>query len=193
MKTDKRMKQELLTKLKALFSREKKTALLTAVGALGILMILLSEVVPSNKEETAGSVMQQADDAAYNAQYTADLEQDLTEVLQLIDGVGEVTVSVTLESGVRYEYATEGRSSEDSDHLEDGRYATQTSSETSVILVERGGVKEPLILRRVEPTVQGVVIVCTGGGDPAVKEEVVRVACVLCGVRSNRVSVSKTP
>lgn len=172
------------------FSAKHKTTLYIALGVLGMLLILLSEFPFHKKDAKQAALVDTQSD--YNAQYIQALEEDLCNVLSRIAGVGDVIVSITLESGVRYEYATEGRSTFDEDYRSQEQYATESSSETSIILVEGENGKEPLLLRRIEPTVQGVAIVCSGGGDPVVREEIVRTACVLCGVKSNRVSVSQT-
>ena len=42
-------------------------------------------------------------------------------------------------------------------------------------------------------TVQGVVIVCEGGGSARVREDVTEAVSVLCGIGANRISVTKMP
>ena len=90
-------------KLKSVFTSDKKLAVLCAVGVLGVVLLILSEFIPSGekKAEKKESVT-----AAHSQEtYAEDIEKRLTEIVSSIDGAGKTRVMVTLESGAEQVYA----------------------------------------------------------------------------------------
>jgi stage III sporulation protein AG len=162
------------------------------VGLIGILLIFAGEMLnfdANKKSNNSPSV----DENTYNEQYVQKLQADLTSFISKIEGVGQVEVLVTLETGVQYVYATNQKSTGDSAQKSEEDYSQKTSSETSVILMDGENGKEPLVLKRIEPVVQGVVVVCQGADNINVKQMVIETVSTLCGIKTNRVSVAKMP
>lgn len=85
--------------------------------------------------------------------------------------MGEAQVWVTLESGVEYVYLQEEVRNTDTtkDYDEEGvkTLREKDNSEQKYILVNKNGKEQPLIQKQLEPTVQGVVIVCEGRQRPS--------------------------
>jgi len=188
------MKILTFTKLKDSLDKlfkEKKTKWLVIVGIAGIVLIMLGDFLGSPSKKTPSSSELQFDNDAYNIQYVEKLQKDLTEFISKIEGVGAVEVLVTLETGVQYVYATNTKSSDDSSYTSDDKQSQKWSQESNIIIVDGAGGKEPLVLKRIEPVVQGVVVVCGGADNIKVKEAVIEAVTTLCGIGSNRVSVTK--
>ncbi len=103
-----------------------------------------------------------ADTEAYRAQLTGEVEALLSEVR----GVGDVRVLLTLEAGESRVYA------------EGATGGTLTAGGEAILVESR------------PPRVLGVAVVCTGGGDPAVREEITSLLSSSLGVGTHKVKVS---
>lgn len=169
--------------------KDKKTRLLVIVGIAGILLIFISDLFTS--PTTTKSDAPSFDNTTYNEQYVQKLQDDLTALISKIDGVGQVEVLVTLETGVQYVYATDYKKTDDSSQSSTDAHSQKSSSESSIIIIEGQNGKEPIVLKRIEPTVQGVVVVCQGAGDVRVQQAVTDAVTTVCGIKTNRVSVAK--
>ncbi len=168
--------------------RNRTTLICLGVASIGILMILLSGGKEQGNPQETKTML---DENAYNAQFVAQLQADLTRLVCEIDGVGEAEVLVTLESGVQYVYATENKSSGDRSVSGDESISEKASSETSIVIVDGENGKAPVLLQRIEPVVMGVLVVCDGGGDIRVQQAVTDAVTTVCGIGSNRVTVTK--
>ena len=72
-------KNELLSALRSLQSNKNRTALAVTVGVMAMLLLLLSELLPSgNTQKTAASTVR----TAAVSQYQTQLEQQLEELLR---------------------------------------------------------------------------------------------------------------
>ncbi len=132
---------------KALKSLDKyKYVLLVAlVGA--VLLIWPS----GEKQNAAPSAARAGDDLfASNA-----MEEKLEKALSQIEGAGEVSVVLTLNTGPRKVLAQDGSAAEESD---------RTTQESQIVLTSRGsGTQEPVTLQEVAPTYRGALVVAQGG------------------------------
>ena len=170
----------------------KRVKLIVALGVIGIALILLSDILPEGKKSGEPVQAEQTDFYA-----VADaLEERLTGIISGIEGVGKAKVLVTLESGVRYVYAQETKTS--SDCSSDGgagqeqKTRSSGSAEEKYIFVEdENGRRRALLITTVEPVVKGVVIICEGADNAKVKLRVMNAVTVVLGISSARVSIEK--
>ena len=181
-------------KVKKFFAGDKKVRVIAVLGIAGILLILLSEFLPGGKsqESDGNTAVSVETDTAVKAQQ---LEQKLRSIVECIEGVGQADVMVTLQNGVEYIYAQEEKTNTDT--VEDATAQTgskvqqKNSSEQSYILIESSGEKRPVLITQLEPRVQGVVVVCDGGGNAAVVEQIIDAVTVAVDIPSTKVSVAK--
>ena len=117
------------------------------------------------------------DDRQTKTEYT--LQQDpaaeLESILCQIRGVGKVKVLLRLEEGERIIY----------------QYDEQGDRKQTVIVTGQDRVEQGLICEVVPARYGGAVIVCQGGGDPAVQLQIIDAVSKLTGLRSDRISVLK--
>jgi stage III sporulation protein AG len=97
--------------------------------------------------------------------YRLTLTAEVRALCREVSGVGEVSVLLTLEEGERYEYARSNSG-----------YVTAGGS--------------GLLLSTCPPRVAGVAVVCTGGGDPAVQEQLRELLSAALGIGAHKVKVS---
>ena len=155
--------------------RDGVIRLLVIAGAAGILLIALSEWLPRSSPAADSSAV-----AVTASQVEQALEQRITDLLGTVAGVGRCRVMVTLESGEQAVYAADTvRSSTDSGENLSESYLTVDTTAGPV----------GLLLTRVQPTVRGVVVVCTGAEDPAVSQRVQAVITTAFHISERRVCV----
>ena len=99
--------------------------------------------------------------------YRKELESEISELCRGVRGAGEVRVAVSLSGGFEYVYATD----------KNGKIIT--SGDAGVII------KKKL------PEIAGVGIVCSGGGDPAVKNQLISLVSAAYGIGTNRIFVAE--
>ncbi len=165
--------QILIEKLKA----DKRLAASAVLLAGVIILVLLS--LPG--KETKKKAAMQTEPA--KTDYSADLEQRLTEFIASIEGAGSVKVMVTLESGEEQVFARDNDSSAETGA--DGRNNWKEKSEYIIIDGEAVRVKV------LSPEVRGVAVVCTGADSEKVRQEITGAVCALLGISAARVSVTK--
>lgn len=169
-------------RIKELF---KKPKLLIAAGCIGILLIALSSVKPSG-----GSV--KADDAAsdFNCEkYKDELQLEIEKLVNKITGYDDCTVVLTLESGVKYTYASANEKESSSSSGKNVDEVSSNSSESYITVKSANGGEEPLIISELLPEVRGVAVVCSGGDDEKTREKITEAITAALNITSKRVSV----
>lgn len=187
------LKKVDLSGLGRFFSGDFRLKIIVILGLIGMLLILVSQL--TDREDSLGGQPQSPSNAQFtNEEYVMQLEERLQNLISQIDGVGRNQVMVTLESGARYVYAQEERRSVDTTREGDGEIQVSgrvsESIEQRFILVDTDfGRREALVLTRLPPRVQGVVIVCEGANNPVVEQKLISVITTALGIPSTRVSV----
>lgn len=161
-------------RIKALLAAAGKYKYVLLVILVGVLLLLLpSPDKGGRKEETRMPEPFQADD----------VERRLENALSQVEGAGKVTVVLTVKSSGRQILAQDGTASEKDGAVE--------SAVTTVVVSKGSGVEEAVPLQQLSPEYQGALVVCSGGGDPSVRLEIVKAVSALTGLGSDRISVCK--
>ena len=153
--------------------------MLGAASGLGLLVIgsLDLPIFQRNEKKSATINTEQAELQAFRAE----LAGEIAQLCAGVRGVGRVQVMVTLSGGYEYVYACDVQSKTGKD--------TYTWEE-SYVLVGSGSAQAPILLMKLQPSVAGVGIVCDGGGDPAVQNELVSLVSATFGIGTNKIHVS---
>lgn len=182
---------EIWKKAVSIFNTDKKIKWIVLIGMIGILLILLSEILPQSTKTPQDAVSVSID----NETFCRQTEEKIYNLVSSIQGVGKAQVWVTLESGAEYVYLQEEIRNTDTtkDYDSEGvkTLREKDNSEQKYILVNKNGEEQPLLQKQLEPTVQGVVIVCEGAGSAQVNEQVVNAVTCALGISSNRVYVAQ--
>ena len=155
-------------RLNAVFENKKAFNIIFIIGILLILLIFFSDVIfPDNDEKSVQTVMQNSTSTI--EQMEKKLEEKLLNVLKKVEGIGETSIMVTLESAEEYVFVDEAKQkNSQNDAYSDGTMsASQNSSEyeNSYIMVEGvSGRKEALVKTIIQPKVRGVIVHCENGG-----------------------------
>lgn len=157
---------------------DRKRRWLLVIGGVGIALLLLSEIIPKRTAVTEPTVTTE--------QFVEQTEERLETLVGSIEGAGRCRVLLTLDNGVEYVYATEERTATDN-----RENAQSNDSERTAILVDTGDGREGLLVTEIQPTVRGVVVVCEGGDNEAVRARVTEAVTVALDLSAKKVCVTK--
>lgn len=149
------------------------------LGALGILLITLSDLFPEKSNENGNPDTENRFES-YNQEEI--LENRIEEIISKISGAGKTSVMVTFDSSKEYFYAKD--SSEDSNPEEKKR-------EYEFVVIEDNDGEKPIVIKSEEAKIRGVLVICEGGDNPSVREKIIEALCALLDIPSNCVSVAK--
>ena len=121
------------------------------------------------------------------------LEARLKEMLEKIVGVGTVDVLVTVESTEEIVYEKNGRLTRQQTDETDGqggtRHITQITQDGEVVLYEVSGAQTPVVVKRIQPKIRGILVVAKGAENRTVRELILDAVRKGTGVPAGRVSV----
>lgn len=120
--------------------------------------------------------------------YASYLETKLTSVLKRIENAGNVSVMLTFDGRIKYEYATESEEVTTSSSVASGTN-TKTVVNEKVIIVTQNGKSTPLIVREIYPEIAGVVVVASGANSVAVRLNIISAVETLLGIENAKIQV----
>lgn len=139
------------------------------VIAAGVLLLLWPERAD---REIAPAAVQEED-----AFSVSDMEEQLEEILSRVEGAGQVSVMLTVKSGMERVLA------------QDGTLSAEEESIQTVVISPGSGTEEVVVLKQYYPTFQGALVVCSGGGDAQVQLLITQAVSALTGLSAARISV----
>lgn len=159
---------------------------LAIIGIIGIALIGVSSFFPERTKEKPESVQTESINAE---EYRIGLESQIKEIVEGLTNDKNARVIVTLETGIRREYAgeTEDSSTEKSD--ENGRDTSSDKKKKAITVRTSDGNEEALIITEYMPQIRGVAIVCDTGGSQQVKEAITGAVTAALGITSKRVYI----
>jgi len=160
-----------------------KYPLLAALG--GVLLLLCSG---GWVEEKNGGDLPLSAAEECGVEEREELEQRMEEILGHIQGVGRVEVMLTVHSGAELVLAQD----------QSLRYsgATQAPDDydragETVVLSRSGNGEDVVVTQERYPQYRGALVVCQGGGNDAVRLQVVAAVSALTGLGTDRIAVMK--
>ena len=166
--------ERLPQKAAELFQKYKYVLLVIAAGIVLLLLPLGGEENPAS-----GGTESQNENSEETFQ-VEEMERRLEEALSRVDGAGEVTVVLTIKSGARQILA------------QDSSRSGEESSTSTVVVSTGSGTEDAVVLQQVYPQYQGALVVCPGGGDPAVCLKLVDAVSALTGLGADKISICKS-
>lgn len=174
-------------KIRRFFKKEaaqnKITGFLCLLGAVGLLLIFLSDGVfsfSSRQEENGWA------EPFLSTEKEMKLEKRLEEILSRIDGAGQTKVMLTFSGSEQYFYLTDTV-----EHFMKNERETETETEKKVAVAEKKNQDEPILFQITESEVRGVTVVCEGGNSAVVREKIISAVCAVLHIPSHCVCVAK--
>lgn len=152
----------------------KKLSIIVILGFIAVCLLVASEFISDeNKEET-----EKVKTATIEYTYSEEIEMKLTSIIMQMHGAGNTKVMVTLESSEEFVYAQNRNNNSD-------------KSESEYILIKGDSKEGGMLLKMIAPEIRGVAVVCQGGADATVRQEITDMITSVLNISSNRVSVIK--
>lgn len=174
---------------------EKKTinpfviwALIIAIAVMFMLRLNLKDDVKNKNEDYDKEYEYSEFD---NSEYSKKIESDLKEILEKIDGAGEVSVRVYI-SGTSEKVLAENKKNEENTVERESEKSENKKSETQAVITS-GGLSSsgtPYVLYEKLPYPTGVVVVAKGARDEKVRYEMYESIKALYGISANRIKIA---
>lgn len=182
---------------KTSLKKMKKDQLLILILS-GILLLVIA--LPTEKTQEQDSKEQVNDQVAAGEfqslqnGYATYMEKHLEEVLSQMEGVGEVTVMITLESTsekvVEKDVETQNETVTESDS-QGGTRTTQNSNFGETTVYDGENDQEPYVSKEISPRVEGVVVLASGGDNAVIKQKITEVVQALFGIDTHKIRIMK--
>lgn len=166
-------------------------------GLAGILLLVIALPVgkSDSEEKQAGEAAPAIQDTAASS-LREEYESQLTRILSQVQGVGQVAVTVTMESTgkklVEKDKPEEIQNSTQKD-AEGSQSSSESSSiqETTVYEEKEDGSQTPYITSETFPEIRGVLVVAEGGDNPVLVQQIQEAVMALFHVEAHKIKVLK--
>lgn len=175
----------------------KKEQILVFVLILGLLIVVLlptkkTKVSKSEEETTTPLQQEEVQEETIQRQ----LERQLVETLQQVEGVGTVTAAITLETTGKKIVEKDTPANDSMTSQEDSQGGKQdsknsSSEEATVYQKDGDGNQTPYVVSETTPEIRGVVVVAQGGNDPVIVQQIQEAVMALFHVDAHKIKVMK--
>ena len=154
-----------------------KILLPTIAAIVGIGLLLIGNFV--GKDDETEDEIPRANDPSYMDanEFAISVEEKIINICKEVDGAGHVRAAVTLGGGYRAIYAANSQSSSNS-------YRNET------VLTGNGSNKKAILIGYENPEIVGIGIVCSGGNEPSVRQNIISLVSAAFNVSTNRIYVA---
>ncbi len=123
--------------------------------------------------------------------YSKYLEARLASILEKLDGVGEVSVMITLEESIESVPASNTTRTIETTKEVDAQGGTRevNREDTNVQVITSNSNDSMVVLKEINPAVKGVIVVAEGAEDIKVLEMLYDAVKTVLGISSNKVQV----
>lgn len=115
-------------------------------------------------------------------EYKKDIQKELEKIITQIDGAGKCSVMVTFDN------ATENVFAYNSTREKDDKGEKQRNE---YVIVKNNGDETPIVVKEIQPSIRGVIVVCEGGDNVKVKQDITESISCVFSIPSSRISVNK--
>lgn len=174
--------------MKFLSNKNNKIASIIVMVAIVLVILLnLNKGTPANNSSLNQNF--NAVDYVSSKNYIHNLENNLTKILSNIEGVGKVSVMITLESGPELKIAS---------NLDERSTTTSNGENSSTvnvnivknpIIITQNGKSAPLVLMEIMPKIKGVIVVAQGAKNTKVKLQLLQAVQALLEVANNNIQI----
>ena len=114
------------------------------------------------------------------------IQTEMEEILGAIQGVGELRLMLTVDTGTQRELAGDTSLSYSGETTAPEDYSRTTET---VVVSGGSGEDQVVVTRETYPQFRGALVVCQGADDPQVKLSVIEAVSALTGLGSDKISV----
>lgn len=169
------MNTEEIKKIILRIKSDKKAMLIIFIGLLGIILIMLSGSESEKKTETDNNNQQ-------IILSERELACDVEKFIENIDGAGKSKVILTFDSFEETVYAI--------DKNESFSQNGNSDVENKYVIIDNDKGEGGMQLKIISPKIRGVAVLCKGGDNPIVKEQIITAISALFDISTNKISVA---
>jgi stage III sporulation protein AG len=154
--------------------KQKSTLIIVVLLILGLILLILPSGTNSEKDKI--------DDETRLTEYAEKIENKIEKMCEKVKGVSSVNITVYFDSGFEtvYAYNEESKSS-----------SSGINSEKKYVTVGSGNDESMVTIVEKMPSICGIAIVCKGGGNPSVANELINLVSSAFGVAKNKIYVAE--
>ena len=145
------------------------------------------------KSQNTDAAVTGIDDVAYDSpngtgqDYARQMEEKLEEVLEKMEGAGEVQVFITLSSSeeliVEKDAPVNRSNTAEADAEGGSRTINSVDAGENTVYATEGNISMPYVVKTVTPRVEGVLVLAQGAGNGTVNKNIADAVQVLFGIR----------
>ena len=147
-------------KIRKLLGNKKASKIIIVVGIIGIALIFFSSFSEKEEAETLPAAAQFSE-----SEHLSRLEESVKQIVCGICGDNSAIVTVTLDTGLVYEYANETKEK----GAEEQDKSSNESEKTYITVRDKNGAETPLLITSYMPRVRGVSVICSASEADAEK------------------------
>lgn len=197
-------KEKIINDLKKILSQKKFNNLIAICIILGFILLAMNVLLPSTKKINTQntSLTNEANinnaEATINRQsqskdYEENQKVELKNILKKMEGVGDVDVMISFETGEEkvpaYDKNAQKSTTEETDNEGGKRINNQNTDGSKVVMTSNDGKNEPFILTTYKPKITGVVIVAEGAENSKTKYQIEQAVSKLYNLTLDKVNV----
>ncbi|MFT8317441.1 MAG: stage III sporulation protein AG [Sporolactobacillus sp.] len=183
---------------------------LLLLAAVGVLLLSIGKIFPNasphekaksqstfntNDAKTLSDVKAKisSNSGTSIAKYESYASQSLKNILDQMQGVSDVSVMITFSSTEKKIYQNNVKTQEnetlENDQKGGTRQVNERDQDSEVVMVDKDGVKEPVIVGKEQPDVRGVIVVAQGAEQPAIRAEIMEAVATVLNIPDYKVKV----
>ena len=189
-------KKEIFDMLKNWKIKKDQALILLLLGIL-LLVISLPGGKRADKEEDGEKEVFSEEGTMTEQEYISYTERHLENILSRMEGVGDVTVMITLRESAEKVVEKDTETSDETVSEEDsqgGQRTTKnrTARETTIYDGENDNAgQNPYVSKELTPKVEGIVVVAQGGENAVVIKNITEVVQALFGIDTHKIKIVK--
>lgn len=156
------------------------------IAICGVMLLLLSfggfskEDKGIKQSENLSETVDNANVSESLQMYRERMEEELVRLLEQVQGVGRASVMITVQA------------SNEKVTLKDNTNQENKTQEETVLIEDSERNSSPYVIQEREPELEGVAVVCEGGGNAEVKREIIEAVGALFHIESHKIKVMKS-
>lgn len=185
--------QDFMQKIKEKKLKRSDWLILVLTGILILIIALPTDTKEKKQAEEAKENISKENNTMEASK--DEIERKLEDILEKIDGVGDVKVMITYQDSgtqvVEKDKNTSENSLEESDSTGGVRSTKEQQLQESTVYEEADAGNTPFVSKELLPKVEGILIVASGGDNQKVKQNISEAVLALFQVEAHRIKIVK--
>lgn len=185
--------QDFMQKIKEKKLKRSDWLILVLAGILILIIALPTDTKGKKQAEEAKENISKENNTMEASK--DEIEQKLEDILEKIDGAGEVKVMITYQDSgtqvVEKDKNTSENSLEESDSTGGVRSTKEQQLQESTVYEKPDAGNTPFVSKELLPKVEGILIVASGGDNQKVKQNISEAVLALFQVEAHRIKIVK--